>query len=318
MLQTPAVSTRFSLLIIFFATFFVMTELVEEVNARSRGGGRSFGGSRSFSRQAPRKAPVQRNFARSTKPSTPRSGGFMSGGFMRSMAGGIAGGFLGSMLFSGLAHGGMGGGGGFGGSGIGLIEILLFGGIIYFLFKRFSRRRATVDPGYGGYSQPDFTSPNAASAAASADPVESALAEIQANDPEFDPDWFKEVAQDVFFKIQAGWMRRDLSTYDHLLGETLAGEYAGHFAEMKARGQLNKLENIAVRRVEIVDAGMESGYEFIIIEFVANLLDYMVDEKSGEVISGDSTEPVKFNEEWTFARKVGEKNWLLEAIKEKE
>lgn len=311
MLQASSVGTRVSLFIIFFAVFFVMTELVQEVEARSRGGGRSFGGSRSFSRQAPRKAPVQRNFARTNKSASPRTGGFM-----RSMAGGIAGGFLGSMLFGGLAHG-MGGMGGFGGSGIGLIEILLFGGIIFFLFKRFGRRRATVDPGPGGYGQTDFTSPYSAPAPPSADSLESALAEIRANDPEFDPDWFKEVAQDVFFKVQAGWMRRDLTTYDHLLGETLAGEYAGHFAEMKAKGQLNKLENIAVRRVEIVDAGVESGYEFIILEFVANLLDYMVDEKSGEVVSGDPTEPVKFNEEWTFARKIGDRNWLLESIKEK-
>ncbi|MBU0991853.1 MAG: hypothetical protein KJ737_05100 [Proteobacteria bacterium] len=50
------------------------------------------------------------------------------------------GGFLGSMLFGGTAHGM--GTGGFGGSGIGIFEILLLGGMGYFVYKRFSRRRS--------------------------------------------------------------------------------------------------------------------------------------------------------------------------------
>jgi predicted lipid-binding transport protein (Tim44 family) len=50
--------------------------------------------------------------------------------------------------------------------------------------------------------------------------------------------------------------------------------------------------------------------------FSANLLDYTVDDKSGELISGSMTTPVKFREEWTWARPVGTQNWKLEGIKE--
>jgi predicted lipid-binding transport protein (Tim44 family) len=140
------------------------------------------------------------------------------------------------------------------------------------------------------------------------------MAEIRQTDPGFDENHFLEVASDVFFKIQAGWMRREIDTFRHLLGSQLASEYEGHFAEMKAKGQINKLESIAIRRVEIVEAGSQNGEDFVTVLFTANLLDYTVDDKSGNLIEGNMTEPVKFAEKWTWARPVRTESWKLEGI----
>ena len=46
----------------------------------------------------------------------------------------------------------------------------------------------------------------------------------------------------------------------------------------------------------------------------ANLLDYTTDDKSAQIISGSSSDPVKFVEYWTLSRNVGEKNWVLAGI----
>ena len=295
--------SKFSLFVFSLSFLFVAADFCDYADARSRSGGRSFS-------RTTRPAPTKQSTLNTTRTSPTRSSSFM-----RSMGGAIAGGFIGSMLFSGLAHAGM---GGFGGSGIGLIEILLIGGLIYFLVRRFSRRGQTASYGAGGFSQGDsygHSWPGSA-ASPSLDPVADGLKMIADRDPEFDPEWFKEVAQDVFFKIQAGWMRRDLSTFGHLLGTQLLAEYAKHFAEMQEKGELNRLENIAVRSIDIVDAGIDQDEEFVTLLFTANLLDYTVDEASGNVISGDPTEPVKFKEQWTFARRIGEKDWKLEGIKE--
>jgi len=43
-------------------------------------------------------------------------------------------------------------------------------------------------------------------------------------------------------------------------------------------------------------------------------LDYTTDESNNSIISGSSTEPVKFLEYWTFSRKTGVKNWSLAGI----
>jgi predicted lipid-binding transport protein (Tim44 family) len=145
--------------------------------------------------------------------------------------------------------------------------------------------------------------------------LEEGFSQIRETDRDFDPSYFKEVASDVFFQVQAGWMRRDLDSYRHLLGEQLAGEYAGHFADMRSKGHINKLESIAVRNLEIVQAGSENGEDFVTVLFSANLLDYTVDDKSGELVDGSMTTPIKFNEEWTWARSVGTEEWKLEGIK---
>jgi predicted lipid-binding transport protein (Tim44 family) len=138
---------------------------------------------------------------------------------------------------------------------------------------------------------------------------------IRQTDPGFDANYFVEVASDVFFKVQAGWMRRDIASYRHLLGDGLAVEYERQFAEMRQLGRINKLESISIRKVEIVSAGKENGEDFVTVLFTANLLDYTVDEHSGALVEGSMTDPVKFAEEWTWARPVGTEGWKLEGIK---
>lgn len=274
-------------------------------DARSRGGGRSF---RSTPRQ---KAPVtqQKQTGQNQKKS----------GFGRGMMGGLLGGALGGMLLGSMF--------GMGGSGMGILPLLLLGVVGYFLYRRFAAKPPRgASPGYqpprqdsslgekNGSTQDAFNPPPPPQA-----PVQSSLEEgldlIRIADPDFDTDYFLEVASDVFFKVQAGWMRRDMASYRHLLGAQLASEYETQFAEMEAKGELNKLENISIRNVKVVAAGSEGGEDFVTVLFTANLLDYTVDDKSGDLLSGSMTEPVKFAEEWSWARPIGSQGWKLEGIK---
>jgi len=81
---------------------------------------------------------------------------------------------------------------------------------------------------------------------------------------------------------------------------------------------MNRLENIAVRSVDLVETWQESGRDYITVRFYANLLDYAVDETTGQIVSGSKTEPVKFEEYWTFTRPVGNNSWRLSAINQTE
>lgn len=294
--------------LVFFTLCFVEAGIMAEYSdARSRGGGRSF---RSTPRQ---KAPV-------TQKKQPQTGQQKSG-FGRGMMGGLLGGALGGMLLGSMF--------GMGGTGMGILPMLLLGVVGYFLYRRFmARPRSGTPPGYQAPRQDTnaFGANNSTAAGGFASPppppepvqssLEEGLALIRIADPDFDPDYFIEVASDVFFKVQAGWMRRDISSYDHLLGSQLASEYKAQFAEMEAKGEINKLENISIRNIEVVAAGSESGEDFVTVLFTANLLDYTVDDTSGDLISGSMTEPVKFAEEWSWARPLGTQDWKLEGIKE--
>ncbi|MHC1724652.1 MAG: Tim44 domain-containing protein [Syntrophobacteraceae bacterium] len=223
------------------------------------------------------------------------------------------------MLFGSRGYAGT---GGFGGSGIGLFDLIIIGALIYFGYRFFIRRRREPEPVYyeesrteplpqyggtpyyGSGSQPYAPEPSE---------VDRGMEEIARFDPSFNPESFKENVEDMFFRIQAGWMNRSLDGLQDLITPEMADYFMGEFARMKQQGIINRLENIAVRRVEPSEVWQESGKDFITVLFTANLLDYTVDER-GKVVSGDKLNPVKFQEFWTFSRDIGARQWQLSGI----
>lgn len=296
-------------LAIFLALTLVdMATVTDYAEARSKSGGRSFS-SPSASRPSQQMAPSQQFGQRQQA---------QPGGFGRGLMGGLLGGAIGGLLFGSLF--------GASGSGMGILPLILLGVVGYFLYKRFVNRPSTSPPGYRPPSSSMFQG-SAPSFGGSAPPpvppvppaagslsVDEGLAQIRLADPGFDDKYFLEVASDVFFKVQAGWMHREIDSYRHLLGTQLAAEYEGHLAQMKAQGRINKLESIAIRKVEITAAGSDNGEDFVTVLFTANLLDYTVDDKSGALVEGSMTEPVKFAEKWTWARPIRTENWKLEGV----
>jgi len=295
---------------------------VLELSAQARAGGsRSFGsrGTRSYSRPvSPSSQPSP-----SGLQAAPASGSFQQqpgGGFMRSMAGGIMGGMLGGMLFRSLGMAGTGGMGG--GGGIGLFEILLLAGIGYLIYRFVKNRReaSAAYASYGGGYQGGTVTPISAGYMGNEprqDDLATGLAHIRQMDASFDEKRFNDLVMDNFFKIQGAWMNRDLTTASGLFTDEMRRIFQEDLDRLLRDKQVNRLENIAVRTVEIAEVWQESGQDFITASIYANLLDYTTDDATGAVVSGSKTEPVKFEEYWTFTRPVGNNPWRLSAINQK-
>jgi predicted lipid-binding transport protein (Tim44 family) len=309
------------LLLMTFVAFVSITVLELDAFARA-GGGTSSGsrGSRSYSsptRSAPSQSPSGQQAASTPVQPAQQPGG---GGFLRGLGGGILGGLLGGMLFSSLGFGGT--GNGLGGTGIGLLEILLIAAGGYFLYKMVSRRGSSGERAYQtSYGQRTYPKEGLSeygstlqSSMAGVQDTESGISNILQMDPSFDESRFKESAMDIFFRIQAAWMNRDLSSVPALLTDEMKNTFQADIENYRREKKINRIENIAVRTVEITEAWQESGQDFITTRFYANLLDYTVNDSTGEVITGSRTEPVKFEEYWTFTRPVGNNAWKLSAI----
>jgi len=305
----------------------------EEVWARAGGGGsmgsrgsRSFSSpSRTYSAPAPSTSPRP-----SAQPQPAPTPGSMAqpapaGGFMRSLAGGVMGGLLGGMLFRGLGFAGGPGEGS--GGGFGLMDLLLLAGIAYLIFWFIRRNRAaqevpatayssriSADAYGGGGSTATLDAPSASWQ----HDLERGLGHIRQMDPGFDEATFREMCTDRFFQIQAAWMRRDLEKLRPLLTDEMAETFGKHIDQARSKRQINKLENITVRSVEPTEAWQEQGQDYITVRLLANLLDYTVDETTGNAVGGSDSVPVKFEEYWTWVRPVGRTDWRLSAINQAE
>ena len=303
--------------------------LLMESDAFGRvGGGRTSGSRGSRSSTAPRSYSTPK----SAQPQIGATSGYASGqqSYQQpyqqprsSLWRGIAGGILGGMLFRSL---GFGDEGSAAASGIGLFDILLVGLVLYGAYRFFAKRRRTSLA--DGYDQnlvepvdPTFRSSQAVASGlqTAEDPdLEKGLSHIRQMDPSFDKRGFRELCTDHFFKIQGAWGNRDMSLVRSLLSDEMYGILSQDAEKLRRERRINRVENVAVRSVDLVEVWQESGQDYITVKFLANLLDYTIDEKTAHLVSGSKTEPVKFEECWTFTRPVGDHPWRLAAIQQTE
>ena len=301
----------------------VLVPLLWTADAFARAGGGSSGGSRgsrSYSapvRSSPSQVSPSSPASRSPSPMQPapapqRPGwGGMIGGL-------LMGGLIGSLLFGGLGHG-------FGGGGMGLLEILLIAGLVYFGFRMLKNRQPQqaspagyASPGgsYGSSPEPTSYAATTMEAPASESDLDRGLGYVRQMDSSFDPKRFSETASDIFFRVQAAWSARDMGRASDVLTPEMQGVLQKDCDRLRAEHRINRLENVAVREADVTEAWQERGQDFVTVHFLASLLDYTTDETGTQVLDGNAMQPVKFEEYWAFVRPVGPNPWRLSAIQQ--
>ena len=240
---------------------------------------------------------------------------------MGGIAGFALGGLLGSLLFGGL--GGL--GRGFGG--IGLMEILLIGGGILLLVMFLRRRRAEAPApayagaggagsAYGAMEQPGggtaTITPEMPSTADS--DLERGITHIRSMDPAFDPASVADTARRLFQGVQQAVTMRDVVWIREHLGNEMYAVLQDQCDRLRAAKQTNRVEKIDLRGAEVTEAWQEGGQDFVTVRLTGSLLDYTVDDASGNVIEGSRSIPTDVDEYWTLTRPVGPNRWKLSAI----
>ena len=293
--------------------------------ARASGGGSR--GSRSFSSPArPSSSPAtpstpsspSRSLSQPAPPPAPQRSFF--GGLMGGIAGFAIGGLLGSLLFGGL--GGL--GRGFGG--IGMMDILLIGGGILLLVMFLRRRRAEAPtPAYAGaggstsaYGAMEPASGGTATIAPEMPAADGDLARgighIRSMDPAFDPAAMPDTARRMFQGVQQAVTMRDIAWVRDHLGSEMYAVLQDQCDRLRAAQQTNRVEKIDIRGTDVTEAWQENGQDFVTVHLTASMLDYTIDDVSGNVVDGSRTAPTEVDKYWTFARPVGPNRWKLSAI----
>jgi predicted lipid-binding transport protein (Tim44 family) len=315
---------RFLVLTSMLALFgFILT--TADAWARASGGGSR--GSRSYSAPA-RPSPAtpttpsspSRSVTQPTSPASPMAPQRPSffGGLMGGIAGFALGGLLGGLLFGGLGRG-LGG--------IGLMDLLLIGGGIVLLMMFLRRRReTTAAPAYAGMGTPasayGATEPAQGGTATIAPEMPAAadgdlargLTHIRSMDPTFDPAAVADTARRMYQGVQQAVTMRDVAWIREHLGPELYGVLQSQCDQLRTDRRTNRLEKIELTDADVTEAWQENGQDFVTVRLRGSMLDYTVDDATGNVVEGSRNDPAAIDEYWTFTRPVGPNHWKLSAI----
>ena len=112
---------------------------------------------------------------------------------------------------------------------------------------------------------------------------------IKSMDPNFSASDFITFAKEVFVDIQEGWSARDLSKIRIVLHDNLYKQTQKQVEEKLRNGTINRIENIAVSTAYLTAYKRDKQFEYATIYLSARFFDYEIDEKTGNILRGDTT-----------------------------
>lgn len=316
--------------------------MADPADAR-RGGSFGSRGSRTYS--APRSSymspsspgPVQRSMtspsqypgAPSYAPAPGYAPGFNNGFRRPGFWGGFGGGFLGGLIGGGLIGGlmGHGWGGGWGGAGGGggltiLLQLLILGGIVWFVVSLFRRRSGGAAFAGGGSGWPDpqqgqqpltqqMFGGQAFGGFGQATPPPGGGPALEIPITQMDRDAFERLlleVQDAFGHEDYGRLR------DRTTPEVMSF-LAEELSQNATHNRRNDVSNVRLVQADVTEAWREGPTDYATAALRYESIDVMRDRGTGQVVEGDPNRLTETTEFWTFARQNGGA-WKLSAIQE--
>lgn len=119
-------------------------------------------------------------------------------------------------------------------------------------------------------------------------------------------------------EIQLAYANSDINKLGERVTPEMLSNLARELDDNKRRGLSNDLSEPKLLKGDLSEAWREAGGEYATVAMRYEIIDAMVDVKSGRVVDGSTTEPQEVTELWTFWRPVGGKaqQWELSAIQQ--
>lgn len=112
---------------------------------------------------------------------------------------------------------------------------------------------------------------------------------LRKTDPNFSSDDFVTFAKQVYIDIQMAWCNRDMTPVRPVLHQNLFNTTQRQVEEKKKQGVVYHYESIAINTAYLTSFARDKEYEYLTVYLNARMIDYQVDEKTGNIIKGDKT-----------------------------
>ena len=134
--------------------------------------------------------------------------------------------------------------------------------------------------------------------------VETQIREI---DPMFSAEKFLSWSKEVFIKLQSAWTKRDWTEIRPFESNELFAQHSSQLQELIDGGKINVIERVAVNNAGLVKFEQDGDKEVLTMTVDSVMRDYVIDDKTKQVLEGNQNEDIYVTFKMTFMRKAGVK-----------
>ncbi|HWS28891.1 MAG TPA: TIM44-like domain-containing protein [Clostridia bacterium] len=182
-----------------------------------------------------------------------------------------------------------------GGSDIGFLPVIVIIVIVIIFLSRFRKGMNNAAKGAGTVT--------AATPRASLMPVSKLLE----TDPEFSENELKEKIGNLYIKLQNAWQDKKWDPMRAHMTDQLYNQFARQLDELVRNHRTNYVERIAVLSVDLLGIAQDEVNDTLVARVKTRIVDYTVDDATGNVVSGSKTTERFMEYEWTLIRSHGAK-----------
>ena len=133
------------------------------------------------------------------------------------------------------------------------------------------------------------------------------MSELKAEDPAFSEEHFREKLSNLYVQMQNCCTAKDLEPLRPYLTDNLYAQFNRQVELLKQSGRTNRIERISVLDVELLGFNSDSVNDTVYAQLRTRITDYIVDDKTGAIVSGSNTAEKFMVYEWALIRSKGKK-----------
>lgn len=124
-------------------------------------------------------------------------------------------------------------------------------------------------------------------------------------DPEFDEERIRTLMSNLYIQMQETWQRKDISPLRPYMTDKFFSQMDNQLEQFRKSGRTDYTERIAVLNTGIIGWRQSAGMDYITVRLNARIVSYVLDDRTGELISGDRKREKFMEYEIELCRKSG-------------
>lgn len=131
------------------------------------------------------------------------------------------------------------------------------------------------------------------------------VSEYNSVDPNFSQPDFCEEISNMYIRFQDAWQSKKLEDIRPCLSDDFYAQIDRQLDAYRKNKQTNRIERISVMGVDLLGWKQESGNDVMIARLQTRIVDYVVDDATGNIIGGSNTAEKFMTYEWNLIRTSG-------------